>query len=343
MPEKILVRATNWVGDLVMSTPAIAAIRDNFPDARITVLVKPPLDELLIGNPAVDGIIRYDKKFYKGATGIARLARELRKERFDRAILLQNSFEAALIAFMAKIPVRMGYATDGRGILLTKGVKVAKDTKGRHQVYYYLGLIDALGMKAAQHVPKLYPDKEHSKNAAAFFKAHGISKDDLVVGINPGAQYGVAKKWHPERYAEVADRLAKSHGARAVIFGGPGDVAVAGSVEAAMKGPAINLAGKTDLRELMAYITRCGLFITNDTGAMHVSAALGIPTLAVFGSTDHIATGPFGTGNVIVRNPVNCSPCLKRTCPLKHYRCMESVTADQVYLAARNMLDGLDG
>lgn len=343
MPEKILVRATNWVGDLVMSTPALAAIRDNFPDARITVLVKPPLDELLAGNPAVDDIIRYDKKLYKGATGIARLARELRKERFDRAILLQNSFEAALIAFMSKIPVRMGYSTDGRGILLTKSVKVAKDTKGKHQVYYYLGLISALGMKAVPHVPKLYPDKEHSKNAVAFLRAHGISKDDLVVGINPGAQYGVAKKWHPERYAEVADRLAKSHGARVIIFGGPGDVAVAGSVEAAMKGPAINLAGKTDLRELMAYTKRCGLFITNDTGAMHVSAALGVPTLAVFGSTDHIATGPFGGGNVIVRNPVNCSPCLKRTCPLKHYRCMESVTAGQVYLAAKNMLDGLDG
>ncbi|HEX9860896.1 MAG TPA: lipopolysaccharide heptosyltransferase II [Nitrospirota bacterium] len=340
MPEKILVRATNWVGDLVMSTPAMAAIRDEFPDAHISVLVKPPLDELLAGNPAVDEIIRYDRKMYNGATGIVKLAGELRKKRFDRAILLQNAFEAAVIAFMAKIPVRMGYATDGRGILLTKSVKVAKETKEKHQVYYYLDLLKALGMKAHAHAPKLYPDREHARHASEFLKENGVSGSSPVVGINPGAQYGVAKKWYPERYADVADRLVREYGARVVIFGGPGDVAAAGTVEAAMREPAINLAGRTTIRELMAYAKKCGLFITNDTGAMHVSAALGVPTLAVFGSTDHIATGPFGKGNVIVRNPVNCSPCLKRTCPLKHYRCMETVSADQVYEAAKGMLEG---
>lgn len=343
MPENILVRATNWVGDLVMSTPALAAIKKSCPDSRISVLVRPPLEGLLKGNPSVDEIILYDKKLYKGPIGLAGLARELRRRRFDRAILLQNAFEAALIAFMAKIPVRMGYSTDGRGMLLTHGVKVARETREKHQVYYYLDMLEALGLKSAGEKPRLYPDRSERRDALNLLKEHGIGRGDLVVGINPGAQYGVAKKWYPERYGALADRLIKDFGARILIFGGPGDVAVAGTVEASMKGAPVNLAGKTSLGGLMALAGMCGLFVTNDTGAMHVAAALGVPTLAVFGSTDPIATGPFGKGCRIVRNPVYCSPCLKRTCPLKHYRCLESVSVDKVYEAAAGMLDGENG
>jgi len=344
MQEKVLVRATNWVGDLVMSTPALAAIRKNFPEARISVLVRPPLHELLEGNPAVDEVIVYDKKgAYSGPAGLARIARELRKKKFDRAILLQNAFEAALIAFLAKIPVRMGYNTDGRGLLLNKGVKVAEETRKKHQVYYYLDMLTSHGFKADKAQTRLYVKKEELAAAWKLLEANGCVKGDMLVGINPGAQYGIAKRWHPERFGSVADRLAREYGAKTLIFGGPGETAVAGAVEASMKTRAVNLAGKTSMRELMSLIKLCRIFITNDTGPMHVAAALGVPTLAIFGSTDHIATGPFGPANKVVREPVNCSPCLKRECPLKHYQCMERVTAVKVYKAAKEMLDGKAG
>ncbi len=339
MREKVLVRATNWVGDLVMSTPALAAIRKNYPDAEITVIVRPPLQELLEGSPWADSFIPYDRKAYSGATGAARLGRELRKYKFDRAILLQNAFEAAFIAFLAKIPVRMGYRTDGRGLLLTDGVKVSEETKKKHQIYYYLDMLAGLGLKADKSSPRLYLTDKDKEFSRAVLKENGIGPKDLIVGINPGAQYGAAKKWFPERFAEVADRLAKQYGTQTIIFGGPGDTGSAGAVEAAMKERAVNLAGKTGIRGLMALTKRCSLFVTNDTGPMHVSAALGVPTLAVFGSTNHIATGPFGDGHRIVRDPVNCAPCLKRKCPLKHYKCMENVSAERVLKAAGEMLE----
>jgi len=344
MPEKILVRATNWVGDLVMATPALMSIKKNFPGSHISVLVKPPLGELLEGNPAVDEVILYDRKEkYKGPAGIARIARDLRKMKFDRAILLQNAFEAALVSFLAKIPVRMGYNTDGRGLLLTNGIKVSEATRAKHQVFYYLDLLKGLGMSPGSHTPRLYLGREDSHHATRVLHEYGISQGDLIVGINPGAQYGIAKKWFPERFGAVADRLMKEYGAKVIIFGGPGDVTTARTVEASMRSTAINMAGKTTIRGLMSLIKRCKIFITNDSGPMHISAALSVPTLAIFASTDPVATGPFGDGNVVMRSPVNCSPCLKRQCPQGHYRCMEQVTAEGVYAAAKKMIEGRIG
>lgn len=339
MPEKILVRATNWVGDLVMATPALACIRKSFPGAKICVLIRPPLDELLMANPSVDEVILYDKKgVHAGPAGFARLIGELRKRKFTRAILLQNAFEAALIAFLAKIPQRLGYATDGRGILLTSSVKVAAETKKKHQVHYYLDLLSALGLKAGETSPRLYLEKQDVDYARMLLREHGIKPGTPIVGINPGAQYGVAKKWHPERFGYVADHLVREFGARIIIFGGPGDTTTARTVQASMREDALNLAGKTGLRGLMALTRRCSLFITNDTGPMHVAAALDVPTLAVFGSTDPVATGPYGKNKSIVREPVTCSPCLQRTCPEKHYQCMERVSAERVLKVAREML-----
>jgi heptosyltransferase-2 len=340
MPEKILVRATNWVGDLVMSTPALAGIRKNFPAAEICVLVRPPLDELLKANPSVDEVILYDKKgVHAGPGGMARLIGELRRKKFSRAILLQNAFEAALIAFLAKIPERMGYGTDSRGVLLTRAVKVAPETRKKHQVYYYLDLLAALGLKAGDAHPKLYLEKEDKDYARKLLRENGISQGSLVVGINPGAQYGIAKKWHPERFGYVADHLVREFGAKVIIFGGPGDITTAKTVQASMREGALNLAGKTSIRGLMALVKRCDIFITNDTGPMHVAAALDVPTLAIFGSTDPTATGPFGKLGCVVREPVNCSPCLNRKCPGKHYHCMERVSAERVFKAAKEMLE----
>jgi heptosyltransferase II len=342
MRERILVRAPNWVGDLVMALPAIEGIRASCPNAEITVMVKPPLEELLLGNPAVDHIFSFDKKKdYDGPSGIARLIKEIRVKKFTRAILLQNAFEAAVIAFLAMVPEREGYATDGRGMMLTRGVKVSRETKKKHQIYYYLDLLEKLGMKPAGEKPRLYLLDSDRQYADVLLDESGAGGP--IIGINPGAQYGAAKKWHPERFGAVADKLAQEYGATVLIFGGPGDAGPAAAVQASMKAAAVNLAGKTSLRGLMSLIARCSLFITNDTGPMHIASALDVPTLAVFGSTNAAATGPYSSNRRVVREPVNCSPCLKRTCPLKHYRCMEKVSVPMVLEAARSMLEGRDG
>ncbi len=339
MREKVLVRATNWVGDLVMATPALAGIRKSYPEAEITALVRPPLDLLLLGNPAVDHVLLLDRKGkHSGPRGLASAVMEIRKQKFKTAILLQNAFEAALITFLANIPERMGYQTDGRGILLTKGVKVSGETKKKHQVFYYLDLLEKLGLKTAGHYPKLYLSKDEINSARELLNSLDIKKEDTVVGINPGAQYGVAKKWHPERFGQVADKLAKQTGAKIIIFGGPAELDTANAVQASIRGGAVNLAGRTDLRGLMALIKTCSLFITNDTGPMHIASALDVPTLAIFGSTDPVATGPLNKKSAVVREPVTCSPCFKRTCPHKHYNCLERVSAAKVLKTAEEML-----
>ncbi len=337
--EKILVRVTNWVGDLVMATPALAGIRKSRPDAEITALVRPPLDMLLTGNPAIDHLMPLDRRGkHSGPGGLVRAVGDIRGKKFDTAILLQNAFEAALLAFLANIPERIGYATDGRGILLTKGVKVSNETKKKHQVYYYLDLIEKLGLKMDGHTPKLYLLREEINSAWELLNKFGIKKGDIIVGINPGAQYGIAKRWHPERFGQAADRLAKKTGAKVIVFGGHSETDTAGVVQASMKEHAVNLAGKTSLRELMALIKTCSVFITNDSGPMHIAAALDVPTVAVFGSTDPAATGPFNKKSVVVREPVTCSPCFKRTCPYKHYACLERITAARVFKAAEELL-----
>ncbi|MHB8173848.1 MAG: lipopolysaccharide heptosyltransferase II [Nitrospirota bacterium] len=339
MREKILVRVTNWVGDLVMATPALAGIRKSYPEAEITALVRPPLDSLLLGNPAIDHVMPLDRKGrHSGPAGLARMVGEIRGKKFKSAILLQNAFEAALLAFLSNIPERMGYATDGRGILLTKGVRVSDETRTKHQVYYYLDLIEKLGLKTDGHTPKLYLTRDEISSAWETLDTFGIRKGDIIIGINPGAQYGIAKKWHPERFGQVADKLAKKAGAKTIIFGGPGEANTANAVQASMRESAVNLAGKTGLRELMALIKACSLFITNDSGPMHVAAALDVPALAIFGSTDPAATGPFNKKSVVVREPVTCSPCFKRTCPYQHYNCLERVSTAKVLKAAEEML-----
>ena len=337
--EAILVKATNWIGDLVMSLPALEGVRKSFPKAHITVLVRPPLDELLRGNPNVDEIMLYDKKgVHKGAAGLARIVREVRARKFKKAILFQNAFEAALITFLARIPERMGYTTDNRGMLLTKGVKLSDKTRAKHQVEYYRDLLAALGLDTNGETPKLYLTKEEKKRADETLASLGVPGDGVLIGVNPGAQYGVAKKWHPERFGAVADRLVSEFGAKIIIFGGPSDVTAAKAVQASMRREAVNLSGQTSIRELMALVRRCSLFITNDSGPMHISAALGVPTLAVFGSTNPSATGPASRKGRVVREPVQCSPCLKRMCPQKHYLCMERVKPEKVIRAAAEML-----
>jgi lipopolysaccharide heptosyltransferase II len=336
--SRVLIRATNWVGDAVMSEPALSAVREAFPDAELTWLARPAIAELFRGHPAIDHIVVYEHRGrHAGFSGKWTLVSELRHHAFDLAILFQNAFEAAVLTLLAGIPRRYGYATDGRRYLLTHSVDVPERTLLEHQSSYYLDLLRPLGIVHSAPAPRLFVTAEEQDQADRRLAEASRAPNQALLGVNPGSTYGTAKRWLPERYARTADRLARDFGLRVVILGAPGEEALGQAIADAMEVTPLVLSGQTSIRELMAVITRCRLFLTNDTGPMHVAAAFGVPVVAVFGPTDWRTTAPFGDLHRVVRQPVDCSPCLLRECPIDH-RCMNGVSVDHVYEAAADRL-----
>ena len=338
--RRILIRGTNWIGDAVMSEPALSAIRAAFPNADITLLVKPAIAELFQQHPGIDHIFVYEHRGrHARLRGKWSLIRDMKRGQFDAAILFQNAFEAALLTFLAGIPYRYGYATDGRGILLSEGIAVPERTSLEHHTQYYLNLLRPLGIFVSSTAPRLYVNEQEERSMRQRLAEMGIQAIDHVIGLNPGSTYGHAKRWLPERFAETADRLADDTGARVVIVGASGEEALGEAIAGAMRHRSVVLSGRTSIRELMAIMKRCRLLVTNDTGPMHIASAFGVPIVAVFGPTDSRTTAPFGPDHTIVRQAVECSPCMLRECPIDH-RCMTRVTVDYVYQAASRQLKG---
>jgi heptosyltransferase II len=335
--QNILVRSTNWIGDAVMTTPALAAIRHSFPKARITILATPLVAQLFSPHDLVDDVMVYDRQGrHKGVAGRFRIASELRARRFDLAILLQNAIDAALITKLAGIPRRMGSRTDGRGFLLTHGFAHKTLDSRLHHVDYYLEMLKSFGITGTEKRQLLCPTDDEREAARERLLAAGIVPGDFLVGINPGAAYGSAKRWYPERFAAAGADLAQKWQAKLLVLGGPTEVAIARDIEGELQGRCLNLAGKLTVRELMALIERCDFFLSNDSGPMHIAAAFGVPLVAIFGSTDHRTTYPFSGNSVVVRKDFECAPCLKRECPTDH-RCMKAVLAEDVVAAAEEL------
>ena len=354
--RRLLIRGTNWVGDSILSLPALKRARVEFPQAKITLLVLPWVAGIYEGCPAVDDIWLYDRQgVHRGLSGKLRLIRELRERRFDAALLFQNAFEAAVLTRLAKIPVRVGYDRDGRGWLLSHKVPVAPHVSKLHQTYYYLDLLEQLlgcartsrGLEpkpTSQFVARTMPDitlvvsPERRQGARIRLQSQGVDFNRTVVGVNPGAFYGSAKRWLSERYATVLDRLIDERQTSVVIFGSPNEVAIAEAIQSGMRRRPVILSGRTELSELIAMIGCCDLFLTNDSGPMHLAAALRVPTLAIFGATDEIATGPMSPASVVLNKRVECSPCLLRECPIDH-RCMKRISVEEVVQQAFRMIE----
>jgi heptosyltransferase-2 len=343
--HRILIRAANWVGDAVMSTPMIRAVRRDFPRTEVHILAKPWVAPVFEHSPDVDRIIPYDARGrHASVRGILRLCGELRAVGFDLAVLVQNAFEAALIARLSGIPRRLGYDTDGRALLLTHPVPMTRRLKRRHQIDYYLGILEGAGLGTAGRETTLVVSASERVRAARILKKAGAACTDGIIGLNPGAAFGGAKRWPPERFAELGRRLRSRCAPRpVVIFGGPGEAALGHAIRREIGGGCINLAGRTTLREAIALIDRCRLFITNDSGLMHVADALKIPLIAVFGPTNHTTTSPSAPLSRVVREPMPCSPCMKPECPIdapkEHHRCMRAVTVERVWGEAQACLD----
>jgi heptosyltransferase-2 len=318
--SNILIRATNWVGDAVMCLPALRAIRGRYPQAHVTILAKPAVADLYARESCVDEVIRYNAR-------PGRMARELRTRGFDCAILLQNAFEAAWIAWLAGISNRIGYSRDGRGWLLTHSVPVPRRGEiPRHERFYYLELLRRAGL--IDSLPE----------SPMIRLEHPDVKPARIIGVSPGAAYGNAKRWLPERFAEAAGKLASARQASIALFGSASERSACEQIAQLLNGHIVtNHAGQTTLAQFIDLAAACELFLTNDSGAMHIASALGVPTIAVFGATDDAGTGPTGPNARVVREPVECSPCLLRECPIDH-RCMSRVSADRVVKEALALL-----
>lgn len=338
--SRILIRAANWVGDAIMTTPVLRALRKNYPKAQITVLAKPWVIPVYKNNPYIDRIMVYDNdRRHKKGLGTFTLISDIKNQKFDLAVLMQNAFEAALISFGGRVKERLGYNTDARGLLLNRAVKMDKRLKQGHLIDYYLAILKGAGLVTCTRKLDLFLSDEDKFFVKNFLKQNDLGNGQPVLGINPGATGGTAKRWFPERYAELARILSKKFQTRVLIFGGPEDKKLGREINRMSRDCCINIAGKTTLGQAFAMIDNCDLFVTNDSGLMHAAAALGINQVAIIGSTNHIATGPANQNSSILRIAVPCSPCMKPQCPTDH-KCMSQISVEMVFEKAIAVLNG---
>jgi len=331
---RLLVRATNWVGDAIMALPALEAVRRRFPGARVEVLALPYVAQIYEGQGVADELITYDRKGrHEGILGRERLAATLKAKRFDTALLLQNAFDAAWLAWRAGIPERIGYRRDGRAILLSQAIAVPRAGEiPPHEKFYYLELLRRAGwLDALPDVPQisLRVGTEAAKQAEENLRRLGVKAGGTRIAVGAGASYGSAKCWPPERFALALNLLQRERDADVILFGTPAETAVSAAIQDGLARPALDLTGKTQIKELPALLSRCSAFLGNDSGAMHVAAAVGLPVVAVFGPTDPHGTAPVTLRCTIIQERPYCSPCFLRRCPTDH-RCMTAVEPETV-------------
>jgi heptosyltransferase-2 len=347
-----MIRVPNWVGDAVIAVPALRELRRIFAGARITLAARPWVAGLFDGEGLADELmpIRDARNLIQASVNFASDVRTMRQARIDIAVLLQNAFGAALLARAGGAKRIAGYPTDRRRALLDFVLPFEPNYKAAHQVRYYLNIAAELERRLTgeSHVeidtaqPRLHVTDQQRERARLLLERSGVRTIEpwhraRIVALNPGATNSRAKRWLAERFASTADRLAERNGFQTIIVGAKGDVDDATAVVALMRTPATVLAGQTDIAELKALLACTSLVISNDTGTAHVSAALNVPTVVVFGPTEHVSTRPLSDVAMVVRHDVECSPCMLRECPIDH-RCMTRVEVEDVYRAAESLM-----
>lgn len=334
-PRTIAVRLTNWVGDVVMNTPFLGRLRALYPSARIVAMGRRNVVGLLDGHPDVDEVWAIDDRTMAGFRAAVGRLRDLRA---DLGFLLPNSLQSAALFALGGVRRRVGYNRDARGWLLTDPVRLRPEDLAVHEVRYYLRLLHGFDVAPGDAPPLRLSVRAEERDAMREWLAgEGIAPDRFVVAVNPAAFYGTAKRWDADRFAAAARHFVDSRSARVVVTGLAQERDVAEDVCRAGGEGFVNAAGRMSLRQLMAFLERADLFFTNDSGAMHIAAALGTPLVAVFGSTDWVTTAPRTDAARIVRVPTPCAPCLLRHCPIDH-RCMKGVTPDMAIAAAEELL-----
>jgi heptosyltransferase-2 len=325
-PERILIKAVNWLGDLVMSTPAMRAVRRAYPGAHIAALVKKELAGFFDAADLVDEIIPYTVgRGLRGLNDRRKVVGEVRARKFDLAVLMPNSFESALWMMAAGVPRRAGYRTDARGAMLTDRAAVPRDAVEGHQVQYWLAMLrEVLGVAGDPEDFALAPAERHLAPMREWLAARRRRAGAPLIAIAPAAAYGPAKEWPARKFAALIDAIDE-RGAESVLVGAPAERARADEVARLSSAGALIAAGDTGVGQLIALLSLCNGFVGNDSGAMHLAAALGLPTVGIFGSTNPMRTGPLGNRARVIWHHLECSPCLARTCRFGHYNCLGQV------------------
>jgi heptosyltransferase-2 len=336
---KILIRATNWVGDAIMAIPALRSVRAKFPDAHIAIAARPYVADIYKDQSLSDELIHYDPKAqHRSRRGRELLINHLRACNFDSALLLQNAFDAAWLVWRAHIPQRIGYARDARSLLLTKAIPVPKPGEiPPHEKFYYLELLRRAGwidsLPDNPHITLQVSDAARQRASLTLLEA-GARPRAIRIAVGAGASYGSAKCWPPDRFAVALNAGVSQTDADVILFGTPAETPVSSAIASSLRRLPIDLTGKTPIADLPALLSLCHVFLGNDSGAMHVAAAVGLPVVAVFGPTDPHGTAPVTPRLTIVQQKPYCSPCFLRRCPTDH-RCMTAVTPDMVQAAMR--------
>ena len=339
------MRGTNWVGDAVMTVPALRALRRLFPRARLTLATRPWAEGIFAGADFIDDFLVAGNTS-GSPSAVFKEAREWRARRFDLAVLFPNAFAPALVAALARVPVRVGYATQGRAPLLTHRVGIPEWRGGRHEVFYYLHLVAELerSLYGTSNVETRGPDTglcvtdARAREAQQLLRESGVRSGRPLVAVCPGSTNSRAKRWPAERFAAVADMLSERTGAEVVLVGAAEESDISEEVARRMRARPFVLTGKTDLAQTAAVLKASDLLVTNDTGPAHIAAAVGCPVVVIFGPTNPITTRPFASSAEVVRRPPDCAPCMLRDCPIDH-RCMTAVTAEEVFERAAHALE----
>jgi len=344
MKMKILVRGTNWVGDAVMSIPALRELRRIFPDSHITLHMRSWADGLFQDADFIDELVTFDKNRW-AVKDVYDNSQFLKPDGYELAVLFPNSFESALTSFLTRVPRRFGYNKDVRGLLLTDPIAVPEWKNRNHEVYYYLFLVGEIErrMLGRDTVSRAEPDisldvsDERTAAAKTFLETQGLDLSKKVVALGAGSTNSLAKRWPVERFAELSDRLANELNASVILLGSKDESKVAEQLVRTSSGHPVNLVGKTTLEQAAAIVSVIDLMITNDMGLAHVAPAVGAPTVVLFGPTNPETTRPFSRNAEIIREPVECSPCEHRVCPIDH-RCMDRISVQRVFQTAASAL-----
>jgi heptosyltransferase-2 len=338
--QSIIIQMPNWLGDLVMATPVLEDVRAAFPEAEITAMCQTNVAPLLEKDPAIDELFRFERS--KGLVhriSERSIVAHIKRGNYDLGILLTNSFSSAWRFWQGKVKQTIGYRNEGRGILLTDPLDFPEKRKEEHLVVTYKELLKPLGIKVSETRPRLFVSEEEIRKGWEMIKRFDIPSDAKLIGVNPGAAYGSAKCWLPDRFRAVAQNLVEADPSHVILFfGDRSHKGLIDEISLGLPHRVINLAGKTSLRELLALIKICSVFLTNDSGPMHIADSLDVPLVALFGSTSPVVTGPYKQRENIVQKQVPCSPCFKRVCPID-FPCMKKIGVEEVTRAVISQLE----
>lgn len=341
--KTLAVRLPNWVGDVVMATPALTALRGRFAGAKMVGVMRPGSRKIIGNGPWFDEIMAVDDR---SLSGMAQLTKEIRQLRPDLAVLLPNSVRSALPFWLGGVPQRIGYRRDGRGWLITDGPTPPRNNPPKTGFTplpmhgYYLELCRWLGCAIDETLrPRLYISPSTQQRADELLRGYGIIENDMVIGLNPGADFGSSKCWPPEHFARLAELLTKKHNAKIMLFSGPGEEAIAEAIIRQSPAAIIDTTpDRVDLELLKPMIRRCNLLVTNDTGPRHYAVAFDVPAVVIMGPTDPGWTQAFMKRTRVVRIDIPCAPCHKKTCPTDH-RCMKDITPEMVLAATGELME----